>query len=342
MVQEAVSRRRVNESLFQLSRRFIEDCRVVGTARLGQGLPSDKAGFYVAELAAALAECIEELVRAGDVFLAKSLPQVVKRLNSALQVYGDTVTGTRGEQLTIARLLEREQPHALLAMLSARHRDWPLSAFTLGLGRARERSKALAKQRKTEAERRLLKRIRMGEAKADQHAQTLEQLPEVELRDVLLNPKTQGQRRLVTLIEQVWRASGQGVGKGRRKITVASARINLFAELLFQGWFWNAGHLTKCPWWRKSDNPPRHQTRQWLERIIPFLESETKNDAARLAVFSHLLATRKAVKRPGQSAGKITRLAGGQSGVVWSQVRTELDKAWERMARQACKPKSGA
>lgn len=342
MVQEAVSRRRVNESLFQLSRRFIEDCRVVGTARLGQGVPSDKAGFYVAELAAALAECIEELVRAGDVFLARRLPQVEKRLNSALQVYGDTVTGTRGEQLTIARLLERERPHALLAMLSARHRDWPFSAFILGLGRARERAEALAEQGKTEAERRLLKSIRMAEAKAGKQARKLEQLPDVELRDVLVNPKTQGQRRLVNLIEQVWLASGQGIGEGRRKITVASARINLFAELLFQGWFWNAGHLKQCPWWRKSDNPPRHKTRQWLERIIPFLESETENDAARLAVFSHLLATRKAVKRPGQSADKITRLAGGQSGVVWSQVRTELDKAWERMARQACKPKSGA
>lgn len=343
MLQEAISRKRVKESLFQLSRRFIEDCRVVGTARLTQGMRSEMAGFYMADLADALAECIEELVRAGDVFLARKLPQAVKRLNSALQVYGDTVTGTHHEQLTIARLLEQEKPHALLAMLSARHRDWPLSVFILGRGWVRERTEALAEQGKTRAKRsRLLKKLRAAEAKAYQHARALEQLPEAELRDALLNPKAQGRRKLVKLIEQVWLASGQGIGKGRRKITVASARINIFTELLFQGWFWNGGQFKQCPWWKKADNPPRHKTKEWLAKALPFLESETKGDAAKLTVFSHLLATRKAVKRPGQPADGIARLADGQSGVVWSQVRTELDKSWERMAGQARKSKSGA
>jgi hypothetical protein len=296
MVQEAVSRMRVNESLFQLSRRFIEDCRVVGTARLGQGVPSDKAGFYVAELGAALAECIEELVRSGDVQVARRLPVVVERLTTAQKRYGMKVSARYVEQHTIESLLKKHPAKELLAV-------------------------ALAKE------------PTLGKRKGWKHWPAFLAMEEAELRALLtakivIAPDQKPQTHpLADFIVRLFNLGGRGFER---------PNINLFVEWLYRGWLWSGPGATfeKCPWFGEKEKLPRSDTKAWMKQIRDFLRERTGNDVSKLRVFDTLLARRQAKYAKIGYGKEVYRLRDDRPEYALGVVMDEIEEAWRTLANK--------
>jgi hypothetical protein len=125
--------------------------------------------------------------------------------------------------------------------------------------------------------------------------------------------------------------------------------INYFVEHLYQGRLWGLGRgktenqpgktYVDCPW-KGQANPPIGNVKAWMELVMPFLEKQCGDgeDPMRLTVLKRLLARRKFV-RCDSSGRAVGRLADDESGVIWNQLKNEIEDAWQRMAKRQSKLK---
>lgn len=324
MVQEAASQSRVNESNFQLSRGFIEDCRVVGTAWLGQGVPSGQVGFYAAELADALAECIEHLVRAGDVQLARRLPAVVERLTDVQKRYGAKVSARFVSRNTIETLLKKHAAKELLARAFAYEPDLERVMHWLGW-------KAVRAMPELEL-RTLLMRAMTKEELRTLRMHPLALLIVPELRALLRRERSDERNKnpephpLAAFIVRIF-------DLGERNFE--RPNINLFVEWLWQGRLWSGSGKTfeKCPWFGEAEKPLRSDTRTWMKRIREFLRKKTGGDTSKIIVFRGLLARREAKYAKG-GKDAVNRLKDDKPEYALGVVMDEIEEAWKTMANR--------
>ena len=295
---EALTEPRVTEQSFTLAVQFIDDCRASGTAQRDQGKPSELVGYYVADLADALAACIEELVQAGDVMLARRLPAVVERLSATLKRYGNYVSPRFVPKNSIEALLQRHTAKDLLAMALAKEPN--LQGVVRG--------------------RRL-------------NWQIIRAYSEAQLREMLLGKFVTGTDQphqphpLARFIVRMFDLGERGFER---------PNINFFVELLWQGWFWSGSgrNFEECPWRKEQPRLPRAETRKWMQRIREHLRGRTQGDMSKLRVFRQLLARRKRkfakVKEEAWKSLSDEKFT-YQLGVVMD----EIEEAWKTMANRA-------
>lgn len=309
-IQSRATPENLTTERFREALEFIRACAEVGAWRLEQGMLTEDAGFYLAEIASELAHIVGGLIKQGDVMLARRLPPVVEMLQQAMRAYGSTITGRITQRHSIEQLLKKHCARELLAMLSALHPDW-------------EKFLPVYEQPEKPAEFRSAEKRR------------IQQLPENELHALLttqlrwLVQKTGKPKRVEEWRKHPLAAIIENTAAARE---LESNNINLFVEHLFRGWLWSGPGSTfaTCDWHGKPDLPSRADAHAWMQIVIPFLRRVTKDDALKLGVFKHLLAARKPV-----FAGE--RLANDKPGYIWNQVENRIRKAWRVMAKRAAK-----
>ena len=315
----------VTDKRFHEAEEFIRACECVALWRLKQGQLSEDAGFYLAELAARIAESIAKLTEARDIMLARGLPPIVETMKRAESLFGGKFDNRITKRLSIGDILDlkEQRPIELIQMFAALHPDW---AELCGI----------------------------------EDGATLLRQPEAELRRLLLSEetwiivRTQGNlRRLRRLLlsKETW----TGTRKGRRfeekrKHRLAevieqahairqmqSPNINCFVEHLWQGRLWSGPNATfeDCAW---PTRPPRGDVTAWMKLIMPYLKRVTSNDAKKLRVFRDMLAWRCCLSDGQQiDFDRGARLATASPADIWSQVGAEIRSAWIRMEKQARK-----
>jgi hypothetical protein len=103
-------------------------------------------------------------------------------------------------------------------------------------------------------------------------------------------------------------------------------------EHLWRGWFWGGPKrtFTKCDWHGKENLSARDDVTAWMKLLMPFLRRETGDDAMKLAVFTHLLASRRYVYAGSEVSGG--RLAEDKVAYIWNQIENRIRDAWRTMA----------
>jgi hypothetical protein len=292
----------VTAERYHQTEEFIHACAYVALWRLKQGqLPGD-ASYYIAELAAKLAEAVRTLTEADDIMLARRLPPTLAIMRRAESVFGKKLTNAVTERLPIDEILKEHQALELIQTFAALHPDW---AELCGIADGGE----------------LLRQ------------------PEQELRRLLLSEETwtgtrngaqfkeRRKHRLAQLIEQM-----QAIRE------MQQPNINCFVEHLRQGRLWSGpnGTYEDCAW---PTRLPREDVKAWIDLVLPFLKRVTNNDPMKLSVFRYMIAARSYVfDGEKYDVTKGTRLADAAPSDIWNQVGAEIRKAWIRMELQTRKP----